>query len=413
MPQVKFSFAGHSGDMLSARLDLPATAPRATALFAHCFTCSKDIPAARRISQGLAALGLAVLRFDFTGLGRSGGEFAATGFSTNVQDLVLAARALEDQIRGPSLLIGHSLGGAAVLKAAGDLPSVKAVVTVGAPADPEHVLHNFESSLGEIEKAGEAEVSLAGRNFTIRKSFVDDVTRTKLSESIGKLRRALLVLHSPIDQTVGIENAAAIYAAARHPKSFVTLDSADHLLSRKEDGAYAAEVIGAWAARYLDVAAQPVPEGVPEGIVRSAEAEPNGFLQDIMAGPSHHVWADEPESYGGTDLGMTPYQFLSSGLAACTSMTVRMYARRKGWPLDHIHVDVSHEKVHARDCESCDISSQGTRIDRFQRVIQLNGELSEEQRRRLLEIADKCPVHRTLEGTIDIQTELAPESRNG
>ncbi len=409
MPQVKISFAGHSGDMLSARLDLPATAPRATALFAHCFTCSKDIPAARRISQGLAALGLAVLRFDFTGLGRSGGEFAATGFSTNVRDLVLAAAALEDRVRGPSLLVGHSLGGAAVLKAAAELPSVKAVVTIGAPADPEHVLHNFENSLDEIEEAGEAEVSLAGRRFTIRKSFVDDVTKTKLSESIGKLRRALLVLHSPVDQTVGIENAAAIYAAARHPKSFVTLDRADHLLSRKEDGAYAAQVIGAWAARYLDAAAPQVPGDVPEGIVRSAEAEPNGFLQDIMAGPSHHAWADEPESHGGTDLGMTPYQFLSSGLAACTSMTVRMYARRKGWPLDHVYVDVSHEKVHAEDCESCDVSSRGARIDRFQRKIRLAGELSNEQRQRLLEIADKCPVHRTLEGTIDIRTEPASE----
>ncbi|MDE2791698.1 MAG: bifunctional alpha/beta hydrolase/OsmC family protein [Paracoccaceae bacterium] len=412
MPQERLTFAGHSGDQLSARLDLPSASPRATALFAHCFTCSKDIPAARRISQKLAALGLAVLRFDFTGLGHSGGEFANTGFSTNVQDLVLAAKSLEDRIDGPSLLIGHSLGGAAVLKAAAEIPSAKAVVTIGAPSDPEHVLHNFGESLENIRATGEAEVSLAGRTFTVRKSFVDDVSTTKLIDSIGKLRRALLVLHSPIDQTVGIENAAAIFSAARHPKSFVTLDSADHLVSRREDAEYAAEVIAAWVARYLDLPVQETSASVPEGAVSSSEVEPAGFLQQVLASPQHHLWADEPAKLGGSGQGMTPYQLLSAGLAACTSMTVRMYARHKNWPLEHVRVEVSHDKIHADDCLACKTPVAGNRIDRFRRSLHLTGPLSAEQRRRLMEIADRCPVHRTLSGSVHVQTELTAGDPN-
>ncbi len=405
MPFEKITFAGHGGDALAARFDLPDGPVKAVALFAHCFTCSKDIPAARRIAARLAGLGIAVLRFDFTGLGHSQGEFANTHFSSNVGDLVAAARHLEGLGKAPALLIGHSLGGAAVLAAAADIPSAKAVVTIGAPADPSHVIHNFGCKIDEIRAAGEAQVSLAGRSFTIRRAFLDDVSAARLMPAIAGLKRALLVLHGPRDQTVGIENAGEIFLAAKHPKSFVTLDDADHLLSRAEDAEYAAEVIAAWARRYLDLKDDPARPGAPEGIVRVSEADPAGFLQDVAVGPKHHLLADEPAAYGGTDAGPGPYQLLSAGLGACTSMTVRMYARRKGWPLEHVAVDISHDKLHARDCADC--PDKTAKIDVFQRVIRLDGPLDADQRARLLAIADRCPVHRTLEGTIRIETVLA------
>jgi uncharacterized OsmC-like protein/fermentation-respiration switch protein FrsA (DUF1100 family) len=405
MPSKKITFTGHSGDELAAIIDMPVGQTQATAIFAHCFTCSKDIPAARRISQRLAAMGIAVLRFDFTGLGKSMGDFANTNFSTNVADLILAGQYLADEMQAPSLLIGHSLGGAAVLRAAKDMPSVKAVATIGAPADPSHVVHNFGAALDEISDKGSAEVSLAGRPFTIRKSFVDDVNAQSLDACIGSLKRALLVLHSPIDDTVGIESAAQIFTAAKHPKSFVTLDNADHLLSNPTDGEYAADVIAAWSDRYLDLADPAPTPSAPEGIVRSSEVNADGFLQDINAGPHHHTLADEPASYGGSNLGMTPFGFLSAGLAACTSMTIRMYARRKKWPLEHVYVDVTHDKIHAESCDTCE--TQTGKVDQFVRSITLTGDLDADQRQRLLEIADKCPVHKTLKSEINIKTELA------
>ena len=402
MTMERFTFAGHAGDQLAARLDMPDGPHLATALFAHCFTCGKDISAARRIAARLSAMGIAVLRFDFTGLGHSGGEFANTTFTSNVDDLVLAAEQLAQRGMAPSLLVGHSLGGAAVLRAAGQIDSVQAVVTIGAPFDPGHVTHNFGDALDDIEENGKAEVSLAGRAFTIGQDFVKDVAGSALAPSIEKLGRALLVMHAPRDATVGVENATRIFTAAKHPKSFVTLDDADHLVSRPEDAEYAAEVISAWAGRYLDLRPPAPPIGAPEGIVRVSEADSNGFLQDVSSGPFHHTLADEPLAYGGTNKGMSPYGFLASGLGACTSMTIRMYARRKGWPLEHISVDVSHDKVHAQDAET----SKEVRIDKFRREIRLIGELDEEQRARLLEIADKCPVHRTLEAGAKVETVL-------
>ena len=405
MTMQRFTFSGHAGDKLAARLDMPEGPLLETALFAHCFTCGKDITAARRIARRLAAMGIAVLRFDFTGLGHSGGEFANTSFTSNVEDLVLAARHLDERGMAPSLLIGHSLGGAAVLKAAGEIESARAVATIGAPFDPAHVTHNFGDALERISSDGLAEVDLAGRTFTIGKGFVDDVAAAELSPAIGKLGSALLVLHAPLDATVGIENATQIFMAARHPKSFVTLDNADHLVSKAEDAEYAAEVIAAWAGRYLQLAPAAPPPGAPEGIVRVSEADPAGFLQDVNAGPEHHALADEPQAYGGTNRGMTPYGFLSAGLGACTSMTVRMYARRKKWPLTHVSVDVTHDKVHAQDARS----ESGPKVDSFRREIRLEGDLTADQKARLLEIADKCPVHRTLEHVAKVETLLAPE----
>jgi len=402
MPTEKFTFTGHAGHELAARLDLPEGPVLATALFAHCFTCSKDIPAARRIAARLAGAGIAVLRFDFTGLGHSDGEFENTSFTSNVDDLAAAAGALAERDMAPTLLIGHSLGGAAVLGAARRIDSARAVATIGAPYDPGHVTHNFGDALEVIDAEGVAEVNLGGRPVRIGKDFVDSVRAETLADEIAGLNRALLILHAPRDTVVGIGNAAEIFKAAKHPKSFVTLDNADHLITDPADAEYATNVIAAWATRYLDLQPPAPPPGAPEGIVRVTEADPGGFLQDINAGPAHHLVADEPEAYGGTDRGLSPYGFLSAGLGACTSMTVRMYARRKGWPLTGISVDVSHDKVHAQDA-----SHEGAKADRFRRVIRLEGELSEDQRQKLLEIADRCPVHRTLERSSEIDTELA------
>ncbi len=402
MPTERISFAGHDGNQLAARLDLPDGPVLATALFAHCFTCSKDIPAARRISARLAGMGIAVLRFDFTGLGHSEGEFANTTFTSNVEDLIAAAQYLAGRNMAPSLLIGHSLGGAAVLRARAGIPTVKAIATLGAPADPGHVSHHFENALPEIQQQGSAEVTLGGRPFRIGKAFVDDISESALTPAIADLKAALLVLHAPLDETVSVDNASTIFLAAKHPKSFVTLDDADHLITRASDAEYAADVIAAWVTRYVPLCPPAPPPGAPEGVVRVTEADPAGFLQDIQSGPRHHAVADEPASYGGTDQGMSPYGFVSSGLGACTSMTIRMYARRKGWPLTGITVDVCHDKVHAQDAG---LVSDG-KVDLFRRKIRLEGPLDQTQRARLLEIADKCPVHRTLEGSAQITTEL-------
>lgn len=404
MATQRITFAGHNGDTLAARLDMPDGPHLATALFAHCFTCGKDIPAARRIAARLAGMGIAVLRFDFTGLGHSEGEFSNTSFTSNVEDLIAACTYLDGEGLPPSLLIGHSLGGAAVLKAAAEMPQIKAVATLGAPFDPEHVTHNFADALPEIISKGVAEVSLGGRPFKIGKSFIEDVAAGELTPAIGGLKAALLVLHAPQDAIVSIDNASQIFLAAKHPKSFVTLDSADHLITRAEDAEYAADVIATWATRYLPLKPPAPPPGAPEGIVRVSEADPEGFLQDVNSGPSHHTVADEPLAYGGTNRGMSPYGFLSAGLGACTSMTIRMYARRKGWPLEHVSVDVCHDKVHAQDAET----GSGDKIDTWRRRIKLTGDLDADQRQRLLEIADKCPVHRTLERSSEVLTELLP-----
>ncbi len=402
MATKRITFPGHDGTALAARLDLPDGSHLATALFAHCFTCGKDIAAARRIAARLAGMGIAVLRFDFTGLGHSEGEFANTSFTSNVEDLIAACAFLDQTGMAPSLLIGHSLGGAAVLSAASRMPGIKAVASLAAPFDPSHVIHNFADALPQIRAKGQAEVCLAGRPFTISKGFVEDIEQAALTHSIAAMDAALLVMHAPLDDVVGIENASQIFGAAKHPKSFVTLDKADHLISRAEDADYAAEVIATWAGRYIPLAPPAPPPGAPEGIIRVAEADPAGFLQDVFSGPHHHALADEPLAYGGTNRGMSPYGFLSAGLGACTSMTIRMYARRKGWPLDHVSVDVCHDKVHAQDAET----GSGAKVDTWRRRIRLEGALDADQRQRLLEIADKCPVHRTLERASDVVTEL-------
>ncbi len=404
----KLTFPGSQGGQLAARLDLPDGPPKAYALFAHCFTCSKDIFAATRIAGELTDHGFAVLRFDFTGLGASEGEFANTNFSSNVQDLLAAVAYLRAEHEAPQLLVGHSLGGAAVLAAAGDVPEAKAVATIGAPADAAHVAHNFGADLHEIEERGEAEVSLAGRTFTIKRQFLEDIHAQSIEERIANLRKALLVFHAPLDNVVGIDNASKIFLAAKHPKSFISLDGADHLLSKRADAAYVASVLSAWAARFID-AREPDRVHVLKtpgaaNVVSVAETRMGKFQQDIVSGP-HRLVADEPTSYGGNDTGPSPYDFLSVALGACTSMTLRLYADRKGLALERVRVDVAHEKIHAKDCEECAEGREG-RVDRFERTLTVDGDLTEEARQRLVEIADKCPVHKTLEQNSVIVTSV-------
>jgi len=403
----KITFTGAQGEALAARLDLPDGEPNAYALFAHCFTCSKDVFAAARISQGLADRGFAVLRFDFTGLGGSSGDFANTNFSSNVGDLVAAAGYLRENFQAPQLLIGHSLGGAAVLAAAGDIAEVRAVATIGAPADVAHVAANFGAHIADIEKTGIAEVQLGGRPFTIKKQFLDDIRSQNLSDRMAGLKAAVLVFHAPRDEVVGIDNAGAIFAAAKHPKSFVSLDDADHLLTRRSDARYVARVLSAWASRFVEELPRPeMPLGVPgpAAVVQVAETGRGKFQQQVVV-QAHSLFADEPASYGGTDTGPTPYDFLAIALGTCTSMTLRMYAARKGLALDQVQVDVTHAKVHADDCADCGDGREG-RIDRFERVIRLTGTLSDTERSRLLEIADRCPVHLTLEKSSVIASRL-------
>ena len=399
----KIVFQNSAGEKLAALLENPSQ-PHAFALFAHCFTCSKDIAAASRISRALAEKGIAVLRFDFTGLGNSDGDFANTNFSSNIEDLIAAASYLRDHHQAPSLLIGHSLGGAAVLAAARAVPEAAAVITIGAPANPDHLRHLFAAKETEIKDQGQAEVNLAGRTFTIKQQFLEDISTQNLARHIAGLKKALLIFHAPMDNTVSIEEAARIYASAKHPKSFISLDSADHLLTRKEDSAYVAATIAAWVSRYLPQ--QPSKQAgtrPAKGAVVINEKAPTTFTQAITS--QHHDWtADEPTEFGGTDLGPNPYELLLSSLGACTSMTLRMYANRKKLPLTGVSVTLAHDRIHARDCEDCE-KTDGY-IDRIRKQITLVGDLTEAQRQRLLEIADRCPVHRTLHNEILIESKL-------
>jgi uncharacterized OsmC-like protein/pimeloyl-ACP methyl ester carboxylesterase len=406
MRSERFEFPNGKGEKLAGVLDLPLGEPAAFALFAHCFTCGKDIRAAKVIAERLALCGIAVLRFDFTGLGGSEGEFANTHFSSNVDDLVAAADHLRQTRSAPALLIGHSLGGAAVLAAAHRIEEARAVVTIAAPSDPAHVTGLFKEQVGAIHEQGEVEVRLAGRPFKIRREFLDDVAEQMLMDRVAHLRMALLIFHSPTDATVGIDNASHIFTAAKHPKSFVSLAGADHLLSKKSDAIYVANVIAAWAERYLDRPASVAKAQSETGVVTVRETRAGKFQQEIMSGP-HRFLADEPVAVGGLDSGPGPYDLLLASLGACTSMTVRLYAERKALPLERVTVRLTHNKIHAEDCENCE-TKEGM-IDRIDRTITFEGKLDAETRQRLLEIADKCPVHRTLKSEIDIRTvEQAP-----
>jgi uncharacterized OsmC-like protein/fermentation-respiration switch protein FrsA (DUF1100 family) len=406
VPTERFQFTGSEGQQLAAALDLPEREPLAYALFAHCFTCGKDVLAAKRIAVALAAKGIAVLRFDFTGLGSSEGDFANSTFSSNVTDLVRAADHLRETRKAPAILIGHSLGGAAILAAAGHIPEARAVVTIAAPSDPSHVTGLFADRVEDIRKNGESEVSLAGRPFRIKREFLDDIAEHGLMAHVAKLHKALLVMHAPTDDTVGIDNATRIFVTAKHPKSFVSLAGADHLLTNKNDATYVADVIAAWATRYLDLVApeQTAVTGEAPRNVVVRETRNSKLQQTITTGP-HRLLADEPVAAGGEDTGPGPYDFLLASLGACTSMTMRMYADRKSLPLERVTVTLKHQKIHAEDCAECE--TKAGMLDQIDRVIAMEGALDAEQRKKLMEIADKCPVHRTLTSEIRIVTQAA------
>jgi putative redox protein len=396
-----------NGVTLSGALETPQSAPRCYALFAHCFTCGKDVAAASRISRALTQAGIAVLRFDFTGLGNSDGDFANTNFSSNLQDLLAAVAFLREHYQAPELLIGHSLGGAAVLAMAGSVEEARAVVTIGAPHRADHVMQNFAASLDEIKASGEAKVTLAGRQFRITKQFIDDIEQYDRS-GLGKLRKALLVMHAPLDKTVSIEEAEKIYREAKHPKSFISLDNADHLLSRKADSEYVAATIASWASRYLSPAPEAGRPDVVTGNVLVTEKD-HKFAQHVFS-DSHHWLADEPVAVGGRNSGPDPYEHLLAALGTCTAMTLRMYADRKSLPLQDVAVELRHERDYASDCEGCD--DKPMRIEVITRTVTLSGELSAQQVERLLEIADRCPVHLTLHAELEVRTELANANPN-
>ena len=401
MRSQKIEFQNATGNTLSARLEFPPDSkPHAFAIFAHVFTGNKSLSATRHISRALTQFGIGVLRFDFTGLGESEGNFADTNFSSNVDDLLSASQYLEENYEAPKILIGHSLGGAAVIFASAQLPNIQAVATVGAPSEPAHVAHLLHDKLDDIEKKGVADVSIGGRKFTIKKQFLDDLQSKNMFEILRKLKKPILVLHSPQDSVVEIENAAKIYHAAHHPKSFVSLDGADHMLTSKIDAAYVGELVASWVSRYVPEPAQPI---LKTDAQVAAKLGSIGYTAEIKAG-KHHMLADESEKLGGDDFGPSPYQYLSVALSACTVMTLQMYARRKKWPLEEVIVHVDHGKKYVEDCMSCE--EPHSKLDHFEKKIQLVGDLSEDQIKRLLEIADKCPVHRTLNKEIRISTVL-------
>ena len=408
MQRERFDFPAREGHMLAARLDLPDGPIRAYALFAHCFTCGKDIHVAARVAAALALRGIATVRFDFTGLGGSGGDFANTHFSSNIADLASAVAFMRETGRAPQLLIGHSLGGAAVLAVAEHAPEARAVAVVGAPYDVSHVIHQFGDDANRIEADGEAVVNLAGRPFTIRREFLEDAKMHDQKARIAHLNRALLVLHSPQDRVVDIDNARRIFEAARHPKSFVSLENADHLLTRAEDAEYVAEVIAGWSARYLPaIAPAPQPAAPPPGEVTVEETGRGRLDQSVVTAEGGAFLADEPERLGGGGRGPTPYDLVLAGLGACTSMTLRLYAERKGLPLETVRVRLRHRRDHRADCAGGDACPP---MEAIEREITLQGPLDAPMRARLMEIADKCPVHRTLEAGVKVITAESLES---
>lgn len=402
MKVTRLNFKNQQGLELSARLEKPVDQhPIAYVLFAHCFTCNKNLTAIRNISRSLANAGFGVLRFDFTGLGESEGDFSDTNFSSNVSDLVDGANFLKENYAAPSILVGHSLGGAAVLLAAKSIESVKAVATIGAPSEPNHVAHQFGDNLSNIEAEGVAEVSVGGRPFKVKKQFLTDIRTTNLKKEIASLKKALLVMHAPFDKIVGIENAGAIYGAAFHPKSFISLDGADHLLTNKADSLYVGTMIASWASRYLDVESKKTLQSNHQVVVETSK---EAFTSAIKMG-KHSMIADEPESVGGDDFGPNPYDLLLASLGACTGMTLRMYANRKKWDVENITVHLNHNKKYVEDCDACEKPS--ARLDHIDKTIEIEGNLDEKQRQRLLEISEKCPVHRTLHSEIRINTKLS------
>lgn len=402
MGATTIKFNNNEGATLSGKLELPVDGkPSHYAIFAHCFTCSKDLKAVRNITLALSQNGIGVLRFDFTGLGQSEGDFADTNFTSNVNDIAAAAAYLKEHYKAPSLLIGHSLGGTAVLMAGSQMDSIKAIATIGAPCEPEHVLHMLHQDIEKIREEGKATVRLAGRDFNIKSQFIEDLENQGMSKILKEMRgKALLVMHSPQDDTVHVQNARNIYEIAHHPKSFISLDGADHLLSSSKDSVYAGKLISSWVERYLP-AKKKEKLSTKEQVVARLDEGP--FLTEIAAG-NHNIIADEPLSVGGNDLGPGPYELVAAGLGACTAMTIKMYVNRKGWPLEEVKVHLNYDNRYVEDCENCE--NEDRKIGRFERIVEIKGDLDEKQKQRIMQIANKCPVHKTLEQGVTIHTVL-------
>ena len=398
----KITFENAAGIQLAAAIELPVKPIKYYALFAHCFSCGKDIVAASRISRSLASIGIAVLRFDFTGIGNSDGDFKNTNFSSNIEDILAATNYLREHYEAPQLLIGHSLGGTAVLNAASDVPECKAVVSIGSPATADHILEQFPEERKQLENEQEVSVNVGGKPFKIKRQFVADVEAQSTTDKISQLRKALLVFHSPVDNIVPIDEATRIFVAAKHPKSFITLDKADHLLSNAQDSEYVANTIAAWAVRYVNRDEKET-QKVNKGEILIGEGN-HKFLREVAS--DDHTWlSDEPNAFGGDNLGPDPYEQLLSSLGTCTSMTLRMYANHKGWPVDDIKVELKHSREHEKDCEAPDKAN--CKIEVIEKTLTIEGDLDEQQTSRLLEVADRCPVHKTLLGNLKITTELA------
>ena len=402
MRTQKVFFPNNSGHNLAAKIEFPdKQIPHTFALFAHCFTCNKNLTAVRNIAKALTKEGFAIMRFDFTGLGESEGAFENTNFSSNIGDLIAATNFLKENYQAPKLLIGHSLGGAAVVCAATQLPEVKAVATIGAPFDPSHVSHLFNHKISEIETEGIAEVNIGGQTFTVKQQFLEDINKSRLTRNLNELNKALLIMHSPQDNIVEIENAAQFYQYAQHPKSFISLDGADHLLTNKSDSIYVGNTIASWVQRYIEIPEPSFPPSTNDVTIHLNRAD--GFTTQIVTG-KHQLIADEPISFGGNDFGPSPYDLVTAGLGTCTAMTLHLYAKRKKWDLESVTIDINHGKIHAEDCENCEDPSK--KIDHFDKTIVLNGNLDDQQKQRLLEIADRCPVHKTLSQSSIIHSKL-------
>lgn len=398
----KVVFLNRENQELKGRLELPLDQkPHNFAIFAHCFTCNKNLSAVKNISRALTANGFGVFRFDFTGLGESDGDFENTNFSGNVDDLISAANFLTENFRAPTVIIGHSLGGTAAIFAASKISAIKAVATIGAPSNPKHVQNLLRSNIDEIKANGKAVVDLGGREFTIKKQFLDDLETQSLPDVAKNLNKALLIIHSPQDSTVEIKNAEEIYVAAKHPKSFVSIDGADHLLLKKEDSLYVGNLIANWTKRYLNIPNTETLKTTHQALA-SLDAT-DGFSTQMKVG-SHYMMADEPTSFGGNNFGPSPYEYVSAGLSACTAMTIQMYAKRKNWLVENVEVHTSYDTIHAEDCTDCE--NENAKIAVFNREIKLLGDLDDNQVKRLLQIADKCPVHKTLHATVQVITKL-------
>lgn len=410
MKIIDLKIVNKAGEKLAAHLVIPADEQiNNIAIFAHCFTCSSSLFVVKNISNELIEKGISVLNFDFTGLGHSEGDFSETNFSNNISDLEDVNSFLTETYIAPTILIGHSLGGAAAIIAASQLENIKAVVSIAAPSYVKHITRHFQNFDEIIKEKGHAMLSIGGRPFTIRKQFIDDLEKHNLEEVVKGLRKPIMIMHSPQDNIVDIENAGRLYNNAFHPKSFISLDGADHLVRNKKDAAYIANVIASWVERYVPIAANGTNEAI---MLKNVDGEQVLVYHETSVPYTNHIYTktqhilgDEPIDFGGNDLGLSPYELLIAAIGSCTTLTLKLYAKRKEWDLREVYVYLSYAKKHAEEIENREPEAMG-KLDFIRKKLKLVGNLSEEQIIKLKEIASKCPVHKTVAGKVYFETEL-------